>query len=178
MKRLDRWIILFLVLVVIVICIALAKPVNAREKPWTDEEVVMLAKTVWGEARGLDAYEQSMVVWCILNRLDSGEFQSTIYKIITASNPIQFHGYRSSFPVKDDILELCNDVLDRWWNDKDGRTLPLEFVYFYGDGHHNYYSDGKGHTYDFSLPNPYIKEETKCRATKINPQKRLFLHFN
>ena len=177
MKRTDRWIILFLVLIAIVLCVLLAMPVNAEERPWTDETERMLAKTVWGEARGLDAYEQSMVVWCILNRYDSGEFQSTIDKIILADNPKQFHGYDPSFPVKDDILKLCEDVLDRWWNGKDGRTLPIEYVYFYGDGSHNYYSDGQGHTYDFSLPNPYImKEETSCPVrTLMKPLKKRLL---
>lgn len=181
MKKPEIFIIIFLVLIFIVLCIALSKPIQAREKPWTNEEVIMLAKTVWGEAQGLDEYEQSMVVWCILNRLDSGEFQPTIYKIITAVNPVQFEGYSPTFPVEESILRLCEDVLDRWWNNKDGRTLPLEFVYFHGDGRHNYYSDGNGYTYDFSLPNPYIIKEEEICQEKIptrNPQKKLLQDCN
>lgn len=178
MKRLDRYIIIFLVLIFIVICIALAKPVRGQETPWTEKTLILLAKMVWGEARGLDAYEQSMVIWCVLNRYDSGDFQTTIDKIILAPN--QFQGYKADFPVKDDILKLCEDVLDRWWNSKEGRTLPEEYLYFHGDGQHNYFTDGLGHTYDFSLPNPYIKEEEICQE-KIptrNPQKKLLQDCN
>lgn len=122
------------------------------------EEITMLAKTVWGEARGLSEYEQSLVVWCILNRFDNGKFGSSIKEIIT--KPYQFQGYKESFPVDEDILRLCEDVVYRWENSLEGRTLPAEYLYFYGDGKHNYYTtDYKGGTtYDFSLPNPYDGE--------------------
>ena len=56
----------------------------------SDEEIDMLAKTVWGEARGCNEYEQSLVVWCILNRYDDGRFGSSVKDIITA--PHQFQG--------------------------------------------------------------------------------------
>ena len=55
----------------------------------TEYEINMLAKTVWGEARGCNKLEQSAVVWCILNRVDDG--QGSIAQVITA--PDQFHGY-------------------------------------------------------------------------------------
>ena len=58
----------------------------------SDEEIDILAKTVWGEARGLDEYEQSLVVWCILNRFDNGKFGSSVKEIVT--KPHQFQGYK------------------------------------------------------------------------------------
>ena len=124
----------------------------------SDEEINMLAKTVWGEARGLDEYEQSLVVWCILNRFDNGKFGSSIKEIVT--KPYQFQGYKESFPIDEDILRLCKDVVYRWENSLEGRTLPEEYLYFYGDSKHNYYTtEYKGNTkYDFSLPNPYDGE--------------------
>ena len=58
---------------------------------------------------------------------------------------------------KKDIRE---DVLFRWENNLEGRTLPKEYLYFHGDGYHNYFTTGygNGETYDFSLPNPYEGE--------------------
>ncbi len=37
-------------------------------------EVEMIAKTIWGEARGTSMTEKAAVAWCILNRVDSGEY--------------------------------------------------------------------------------------------------------
>lgn len=146
----------------------------------SQEEITMLAKTVWGEARGLSEYEQSLVVWCILNRFDNGKFGSSIKEIIT--KPYQFQGYKESFPVDEDILRLCEDVVYRWENSLEGRTLPAEYLYFYGDGKHNYYTtDYKGGTtYDFSLPNPYdgergyyYKEEIEIADENKTPEEMI-----
>ena len=97
-------------------------------------EIDMLAKTVWGEARGCNKLEQSAVVWCILNRVDAG--RGTIAQVITAPN--QFHGYNSGFPVDPDIKALVEDVVARWKLEKltdaeVGRTLPSEYLYFSAD---------------------------------------------
>ena len=100
----------------------------------TNVEIEMLAKTVWGEARGCNKLQQSAVVWCILNRVDAG--RGTIAEVITA--PGQFHGYSSNFPVTDDIRELVEDVVARWKMEKVcggevGRTLPSNYLYFRSD---------------------------------------------
>lgn len=122
-------------------------------------EVEMIAKTVWGEASGLDAFEQSAVIWCILNRVDAG--YGTIEEVITAPN--QFHGYSYNFPVTDEIRALTEDVLTRWYMEKQcigdvGRTLPSEYLYFYGDGAHNHFRNaysGNYNTWDWDCWNPY-----------------------
>lgn len=152
-------IILILILGMIIICCAETITHNTNAGGlYSEEEVEMMAKTVWGEARGLDEYEQSMVIWCVLNRFDHGGFGTSIKAVISA--PYQFQGYKESFPVDEDILRLCKDVLYRWENGLSGRTLPKEYLYFYGDGRHNYFTTGYqgGETYDFSLPNPYATE--------------------
>lgn len=100
----------------------------------TNAEINMLAKTVWGEARGTNKMEQSAVVWCILNRVDAG--WGTIAEVVTAPN--QFHGYSSNFPVTDEIKALVEDVIARWKLEKVcggnvGRTLPTNYLYFRAD---------------------------------------------
>lgn len=108
----------------------------------TINEIEMLAKTVYGEARGCSTLQQSAVIWCILNRVDAG--QGTIAQVITAPN--QFHGYDSSFPVTDEIKALVEDVICRWKLEKlgcgeVGRTLPKEYLFFAADG------TGKGNAF-------------------------------
>lgn len=100
----------------------------------TTAEIDILAKTVWGEARGCNKFEQSAVVWCILNRVDAG--RGTIAQVVT---PGQFHGYNSSFPIDPEIKALVEDVVARWKLEKItdadvGRTLPKEYLYFSADG--------------------------------------------
>ena len=127
----------------------------------TDMEIAMLAKTVWGEARGTSKMEQSAVVWCILNRVDDG--WGTIAEVITAPN--QFHGYDSSFPVTDEIKDLVEDVIARWKMEKMcggnvGRTLPSNYLYFRADsaGLSNVFRtewDGDYEIWDWDCWNPY-----------------------
>lgn len=118
-----------------------------------------LAKTVYGEARGLSQMEQAAVVWCILNRADAAETDN-LMQIITAPN--QFCGYSPSNPVLPKIAELVKDVLTRWQIEKNcvgdvGRVLPKDYLYFTGDGKHNYFRKVYNSTayWDWSLPNPY-----------------------
>lgn len=125
---------------------------------------VALAKMVWGEARGCSTTEQAAVVWCALNRFDSGDPYyancMTIYDIVT--QPAQFAGYDPENPVEPDILALVDDVLVRWMAEKVcvgdvGRVLPAEYLYFTGDGRVNSFRDQYqgGNTWDWSLDSPY-----------------------
>ena len=118
----------------------------------------ILAKLVWGEARGCSTTEQAAVVWCVLNRVDDG--QGDIAEVATA--PCQFYGYDPGNPVDAEILALVQDVLIRWSMEHScvgsvGRVLPKEYLYFTGDGAHNYFTTGwqGGQTWDWSLASPY-----------------------
>ena len=137
-------------------------------KLYTDEDAIALAKTLWGEARGVKnngivsgTAQKAAVAWCILNRFDAG-YEDSIYKVITAED--QFHGYSASHPVEDDLLELAYDVLDRWNAEKHGETdvgrvLPAEYLWFGGDGTVNRFRDAwkGGNKWDWSMPDPYAE---------------------
>lgn len=124
----------------------------------------MLAKVAWGEARGCTKTEQAAVMWCVLNRVDSGnkDFRDTIAKVITQPN--QFH-FKGTFPLEDDLLDLAYDVLSRWYMEKEtgevdsGRILPKEYCFFHGDGKHNHFRDAyefkDANMWDWSLDSPY-----------------------
>ena len=51
------------------------------ENNFTNEEIDYIAKTVWGEARGLSKTHQAGVVWTILNRCDDGRFGKGIIDV-------------------------------------------------------------------------------------------------
>lgn len=133
------------------------KPV---ERVISQEEEV-LAKLVWGEARGCSKTEQAAVVWCVLNRVDDG--QGSIVEVATAPN--QFIGYVPDNPLEPELVELVRDVITRR-NLEDtnsgevGRVLPKEYLFFTGDGLHNTFTTefGGGEAWDWSLPSPYAED--------------------
>jgi hypothetical protein len=137
---------------------------EAAALPWTYEEVEMLAKTIWAEARGVPSTaRQAAVAWCALNRLDVGTFGDTLAEVL--SKPYQF-AYDPASPVTDEFLALADDVLHRWYLEQNGvedvgRTLPEDYLFFEGDGLENHFRkeyEKTGDTWDWSLPDPYGEE--------------------
>lgn len=132
-----------------------------REQEEHDLDTLLaLARTVWGEARGCTTTEQAAVVWCVLNRADRPEWPDDPLEVV--QQPNQFSGYDAENPVWPETLALVEDVLDRWELEKTavgdvGRVLPKEYVFFEGDGRHNYFrTEYKGGTiWDWSLNSPY-----------------------
>lgn len=125
-----------------------------------EEELIMLAKIIYREGRGLSStQEKASIVWCVLNRVDSKDFDNTIKKVITARR--QF-AWRPNTPVKNKFYVLARDVVIRWLLEKEGfedvgRVLPKEYLFFAGRNGRNrfreQYSSKK--YWDWSLPNPY-----------------------
>ena len=151
---LDRIVnrILFTMVIAGIIMLVMCSAVHAsaEELGWpqikcfTEEELEMVAKTVWGEARGCSNIQQEAVAWCILNRVDDGRFPDSIVGVIT--QPWQFCGYDEGNPVDEDIYEAVRKVLLVWATEEmmpafgRERVLPREYVYFTGDGYENIYS--------------------------------------
>lgn len=125
----------------------------------TQSDVEMIAKTVWGEARGQSTIEKAAVIWCILNRVDAK--QSTIAEIITAPN--QFVGYDENHPATEELCALAKDVLARWQLEKlcsgnVGRVLPGNYLWFSGyagDNHFRDAYDGEYNIWNWNCWNPY-----------------------
>lgn len=128
-----------------------------------EADVEMLAKTIWGEARGVESItEKAAVAWCILNRVDAKGYAcgGDIEYVLTF--PGQFVGYDEDNPATTECKKIAADVLARWAAEKAGiedvgRVLPKEYTYFTGDGERNYFTDEwkGGNTWDWSLPSPY-----------------------
>ena len=113
------------------------------EMYFTEDDVVAMAKMLWGEARGCTVDNQMKCVWCVLNRVDDPRFPDTIIGVV--SQPSQFHGYSPNFPVWDELKEVARDVLTRWSMEKQGadvaRELDKNAVFFTGDGTTNWFRE-------------------------------------
>lgn len=123
--------------------VAEPEPSAEPEMYFTEDDVVAMAKMLWGEARGCTLDNQQKAVWCVLNRVDDPRFPDTIQGVL--SQPSQFHGYSPDFPVWDELYAVALDVLTRWSMEKQGvtveRELPPEYVFFTGDGIQNHFRD-------------------------------------
>ena len=123
--------------------VAVPEPSAEPEMYFTEDDVVAMAKMLWGEARGCALDNQQKAVWCVLNRVDDSRFPDTIQGVL--SQPSQFHGYSPDFPVWDELKEVALDVLTRWSLEKQGvtveRELQPEYVFFTGDGVQNHFRE-------------------------------------
>ena len=113
------------------------------EMYFTEDDVVAMAKMLWGEARGCTRDNQAMAVWCVLSRVDDSRFPDTILGVL--SQPSQFHGYSPDFPVWDELKEVARDVLTRWSLEKQGvtveRELPNTYCWFTGFNGSNHFRE-------------------------------------
>ena len=113
------------------------------EMYFSEDDVVAMAKMLWGEARGCALDNQQKAVWCVLNRVDDPRFPDTIQGVL--SQPSQFHGYSPDFPVWDELKEVARDVLTRWSMEKQGvtveRELPNTYLWFTGYNGSNHFRE-------------------------------------
>lgn len=126
----------------------------------SSEDINVIARTLYGECRGVSSdMERAAVVWVILNRVDAG-FGDSVIDVVSAEG--QFSGYDPNYPILEELAVIAKDVLIRWNMEKlgyidVGRVLPLEYLWFHGDGEHNYFRDEfrGGNRWYWSLENPY-----------------------
>lgn len=138
--------------------------VEPKEATPMDDAITMLAKLIWGEARGCSTTEQAAVVWNVLNRVDHPNFGDSIEEVILYPNA--YDGYDPSNPVLEDHMRIAEDVIDRWtwekWDGGDyGRVLPKAYLFFHGDGKVNWFRMEYEHTgeyWDWSFESPYEEE--------------------
>ena len=110
---------------------------------YTHDDVVAVAKMLYGESRGCSIDNQQKAVWCVLNRVDDERYPDSIIEVLSQSG--QFHGYSPNHPVWDDLTAVAEDVLTRWSLEKQGvavnRELPKSYLYFTGTGRENIFRE-------------------------------------
>lgn len=145
---------------------ATAAELDEKEmKSFADEDLDMIARTVWGEARGCSEIQQEAVVWCILNRVDDERFPDSIAGVITQKN--EFFGYDASNTVDEDIRALVRKVLLVWVTEEimpaedRERVLPPEYVFFSGNGYENIFTTAykAGSIWDLSKYESEVADE-------------------
>ena len=110
---------------------------------FTEHEIEILAKMVWGEARGTSPDEQRLVVWTVFQRVDHPtQYGGTIEAVVTARN--QFVGYRARNPICPVIYALCLEEAEKWARGEEPPTIELyaptlPYLYFDGDGKNNWF---------------------------------------
>lgn len=121
------------------------EPVQEDYHPlYSQEEVDLVAKTIYGEARGCSDAEKRLVAWCICNRVDAGTWGDTIEDVVTY--PGAFYGYNESWPEDSECVKVAQDVLTEWGDGEEADILePYAttngYLYFVGDGKHNWFRE-------------------------------------
>ncbi len=133
--------------------------VQPPEQIYTDADAAIIAKILYSECGSIQSdTEKACVAWVVLNRVDAG-YGETIEIVGTA--PSQF-GYMANTPIKDNLIDLSYDVLARWAKERNGETdvgrvLPKDYLWYSGDGAHNYFRNAYigGTQWNYSLVSPY-----------------------
>lgn len=117
---------------------------GAYTKRYTATDAKMIAKTMYGEARGIKSKtELACIAWTVLNRVDY--YGKSISATLTAKQQFKYEaGYPTVSDYGYDLVALATDVLDRWSREKAGQTnvgrvLPKNYMWYAGDGSHNWF---------------------------------------
>lgn len=118
---------------------------EAAQEPETEQEeetIVLLAKMLWGEARGCSTTEQAACVWVALNRVSDPRWPDTLREVLL--QPEQFRGLREDNPATEELMALAEDVLSRRARELAGeaavgRVIPEDYFFWAGDGKRNHF---------------------------------------
>ena len=118
---------------------ALTPQPHEPDEPAPDPDAVLIAQTIWGEARGCSEADQEAVCWVILNRVDTNDYGMghSIEYVITF--PQQFAGYSPDNPLDPELYDLALRVITDWQNGSDG--IGKQWLWFTGDGSKNTFRD-------------------------------------
>lgn len=101
----------------------------------SEEEIVMLAKTVAQEGGDCSYTQQACVVWTVLNRVDSWEWPNTISENLNMGGQFAYYSWK---PYRDDHYQVAYDQVYNWLFGGE-RYLDSDYQYFYGDGWRNHF---------------------------------------
>lgn len=98
-----------------------------EEKPFSDEEVEGIVRTLAGECYDDKMADKRKVVEVILNRVSDGGFGENVIDVVTAKG--QFAGYwRQSRPVSESDIQISEETLTDWYAN-DCKALS-EYLFF------------------------------------------------
>ena len=117
---------------------------ETQERRWTDYDVIVLSRMVWGEGRGVSRNEQKLIVWTAINRYEHRFANAENGLTGIVRSPGQFVGYSSWFPVTPEIREVVVEVLEAWDQGEQAKVYPPfsrcpHYVFFSGHSGHNWF---------------------------------------
>ena len=118
------------------------------ENSFSEETNIKLAILIEGEAKGQESLtEFAAPGWVVVNRTYFSQCPDDIEGVIAQEG--QFDGYTEGGTYSERSLWMAHDILARYerelaGEEDVGRTLPKEYIFFYGDGEHNYFSIKEG----------------------------------
>lgn len=129
---------------------------------FTEDDIIMVAQLIHAEAGAVyPLNRRAAVAWTVCNRIDNGYSSSRTTISAVIKQPGQYAWY-SGCSYSDLDYAIAEDVLTRWATEQitgevnEGRVLPSEYMFFWGDGSQNHFNDGKGNYWDYSVEyDPY-----------------------
>lgn len=91
-----------------------------------EREAEYISKVVYGMGRNHSVNDQKAIVWCILNRVESRGYPSTIAEV--CQQPQQWIGYSDDNPVLTEIYDMVLPILKDWHNNSH-RPMDKSYVY-------------------------------------------------
>lgn len=103
--------------------------------PWTEEDVLAIARTLSGECYEDKTQDKRLVAEVIVNRVSAGHFRDTVIDVVTS--PYQFVGYwNPSREISENDIQIATETLRDWYAN-DCNALS-EWLYFTaGDNREN-----------------------------------------
>ena len=135
-------------------------------KHYPEYVYIMGARMVHGEAGGVKSItERSGCLWIACNRTISDDpfFPDQLEEVI--AQECQFYGYDPNGEFTEADYNLAIDVFERFYREQNGetavavgRSLPVDYLYFTGDGEHNWFTKTQGgepYVWGSQLVSPY-----------------------
>ena len=91
-----------------------------------EKEAEYISKVVYGMGRNHSVNDQMAIVWCILNRVESKGYPSTIAEV--CQQPQQWIGYSDDNPVLTEIYDMVLPILKNWHNNAH-RPMDKSYIY-------------------------------------------------
>lgn len=99
-------------------------PEFTYSKDWSEEETYLLAKIAMAEAEGCNIQTKTLIIMCVLNRVESNEFPDTIEEVIFQENqfsPID-NGRWDRVEPNEDCYEAVKVVMEAKYDYSGGAT--------------------------------------------------------
>ena len=105
---------------------------------FSEQDVIAVAKMLWGEARGCALADKQNCVRTVCNRCDDARYPNTPYAVVTQRS--QYYGYSASNPVDDELYAIAEEILTDWSLRKWGFECEWNYYNsFSGNGTSNYF---------------------------------------